>query len=233
MIRSYKILALAGLFITGSVIAQDGDYNKTPELDRERDLHNFSYALGVQFGQNLKGSGVKEIDRDFLTQAIVDVLEGNDLRIKADQANQVVKVQMQRLNAAYAKENEAIGKKFLELNKSKKGVKVLPSGLQYQVLTEGTGASPGPTDKVTTHYHGTLVDGTIFDSSVDRGTPASFPVNGVIKGWVEALQLMKTGGKWRIFVPPHLGYGSRPAPGGKIPPNSTLIFEIELISIDK
>jgi FKBP-type peptidyl-prolyl cis-trans isomerase FklB len=128
--------------------------------------------------------------------------------------------------------NNAVGQKFLDENKKKPGVVTLPSGLQYIVIKEGTGAKPVLTDKVTTHYHGTLIDGTVFDSSVERGEPASFPVNGVIKGWTEALQMMPVGSKWKLFVPPALGYGERGA-GGVIGPNATLIFEVELISINK
>jgi len=119
----------------------------------------------------------------------------------------------------------------MEQNKTKEGVITLSSGMQYIVLTEGTGATPVATDKVTTHYHGTTIDGNVFDSSVDRGQPASFPVSGVIPGWVEALQLMKVGAKWRLFIPPNLAYGERGA-GPKIGPYSTLIFEVELISIN-
>ena len=124
------------------------------------------------------------------------------------------------------------GKKFLEENKTKEGIVTLASGMQYQVITEGTGDSPTLESKVTTHYHGTLIDGTVFDSSVDRGQPASFPVNGVIPGWTEALQLMKVGSKWKLFIPSELAYGPN-SPGGAIGPNATLIFDIELISIDE
>ena len=129
-------------------------------------------------------------------------------------------------------ENLKKGQAFLEANKSKDGVKTTASGLQYIVMKEGAGAKPTLNDKVTTHYHGTLIDGTVFDSSVERGQPASFPVSGVIPGWTEALQMMTVGSKYKLFVPANLGYGERGA-GGKIGPNSVLIFEVELISIDK
>lgn len=124
--------------------------------------------------------------------------------------------------------NLKAGQEFLEQNKTKPGVVETPSGLQYEVMTEGNGPKPGPTSKVTCHYHGTLIDGTVFDSSVKRGQPATFPLNMVIKGWTEALQLMPTGSKWRLFLPAHLAYGERQT--GSIGPNSTLIFEVELIS---
>jgi FKBP-type peptidyl-prolyl cis-trans isomerase FklB len=125
--------------------------------------------------------------------------------------------------------NLKAGQEFLEANKNKPGVVSLPSGLQYEVLTEGTGSKPLATNKVTCHYHGTLIDGTVFDSSVHRGQPATFPLNAVIKGWTEGLQLMAAGSKWRFFIPPHLGYGDRQV-SAQIGPNSTLIFDVELLS---
>ena len=128
-----------------------------------------------------------------------------------------------------AADNSQAGKDFLEANKAKPGVQVLPSGLQYEVITEGTGPKPKATNKVTCHYHGTLIDGTVFDSSVKRGQPATFPLNMVIKGWTEALQLMPVGSKWKLFIPPQLAYGNRTI-SREIGPKSTLIFEVELIS---
>ena len=129
-----------------------------------------------------------------------------------------------------AADNLKAGQEFLEANKAKPGVQVLPSGLQYEVITEGTGEKPKATNKVTCHYHGTLIDGTVFDSSVKRGQPATFPLNMVIKGWTEALQLMPVGSKWRLFLPPSLAYGDRQT-GAHIGPQSTLIFEVELLGI--
>ena len=129
-----------------------------------------------------------------------------------------------------ASANLKAGQDFLEANKTKPGIVALASGLQYEIITEGSGAKPLASNKVTCHYHGTLIDGTVFDSSVKRGQPATFPLNAVIKGWTEGLQLMPTGSKWRFFIPPHLGYGDRQV-GGQIGPNSTLIFEVELLGI--
>ena len=126
--------------------------------------------------------------------------------------------------------NLKAGEEFLAANKNKPGVVALPSGLQYEVISEGTGIKPLATNKVTCHYHGTLLDGTVFDSSVKRGQPATFPLNAVIKGWTEGLQLMSTGSKWRFFIPPHLGYGDRQV-SAQIGPNSTLIFEVELLDV--
>ena len=135
------------------------------------------------------------------------------------------------MNSEKASNNLKAGQDFLAANKQKPGVVELPSGLQYEILTEGSGAKPTANNTVTCHYHGTLIDGTIFDSSVQRGKPASFPLNQVIKGWTEGVQLMPTGSKWRFFIPPHLGYGDRQV-GGAIGPNSTLIFDVELLSIN-
>jgi FKBP-type peptidyl-prolyl cis-trans isomerase FklB len=137
--------------------------------------------------------------------------------------------QLAQLKAEKAAANLKEGQDFLETNQQKEGVVALPSGLQYEIVTEGTGSKPAAHNEVTCHYHGTLINGTIFDSSVQRGRPASFPLNMVIKGWTEGLQLMPTGSKWRFFIPPHLGYGDRQV-SAQIGPNSTLIFEVELIS---
>lgn len=143
-----------------------------------------------------------------------------------------VRVATEAKEAEAYKENLVAGQKFLEENKAKEGVVTLESGLQYQILTKGTGPLPTETDRVKCHYHGTLIDGTVFDSSVDRGEPAVFPVNGVIKGWVEALQLMPVGSKWRLFIPADLAYGER-ATGDVIKPNSALVFDVELLEIEK
>jgi len=160
-----------------------------------------------------------------------DVIEGKDLKIDPQTANANLQTYMQGKAERAGAENKTKGEAFLAENGKRAEVKTLESGLQYEVITEGTGAKPAATDKVTVHYHGTLIDGTVFDSSVDRGQPASFPVNGVIPGWVEALQLMPTGSKWKLFIPSDLAYGPRGA-GGDIGPNATLVFDVELISIN-
>jgi FKBP-type peptidyl-prolyl cis-trans isomerase FklB len=147
-----------------------------------------------------------------------------------DEANKILENFMQQANQEDATDNLVAGLEFLEKNRSKEGVTELPSGLQYLVIKEGDGDLPSLTDEVKCHYHGRLIDGTVFDSSVERGQPAVFPVNGVIQGWVEALQLMPVGSKWRLFVPPELGYGEQGA-GGAIGPNSTLVFDVELLEI--
>ena len=168
-----------------------------------------------------------------------DALEGNKLVLSQAEMKQVYDAWQKKMRAkqaakqaAEAAKNLAAGTAFLEANKAKEGVKVLPSGLQYKVVKEGTGNIPTTKDKVKTHYRGTLIDGTEFDNSYKRNRPAEFPVTGVIKGWTEALQLMKEGAKWELYIPANLAYGERGTPGG-IPANSTLIFEIELLEIVK
>lgn len=197
----------------------------------ETEMDSLSYSVGVLIAQNLKQQGLSEADPKVVAQAIADVLGDKDLKITPQDANLVLKEYITAQQAAAKGENEAAGKDFLIKNGQRSEVVTTKSGLQYEVLTPGTGASPAATDKVTVHYHGTLINGTVFDSSVNRGQPASFPVNGVIKGWVEALQLMKVGSKWKLFIPSDLAYGERGA-GGDIGPNSTLIFEVELLEIN-
>ncbi|MBN4051905.1 FKBP-type peptidyl-prolyl cis-trans isomerase [Cytophagaceae bacterium AH-315-L13] len=194
-------------------------------------MDTISYSLGMQIGQNIKGQGVEELNVAALAKAISDVYSNKSPVIDASTGQKVWNNYKRKITMAKFEETIKVGKDFMEQNKTKEGVITLSSGMQYIVLTEGTGAIPVATDKVTTHYHGTTIDGNVFDSSVERGQPAKFPVNGVIPGWVEALQLMKAGSKWRLFIPPNLAYGERGA-GPKIGPYSTLIFEVELISID-
>jgi FKBP-type peptidyl-prolyl cis-trans isomerase FklB len=190
-----------------------------------------SYSLGLNIAFSLKDQGFEDLNIDTLGEAIKDVFNNNQLAINPDQAGEILNDYFQNMQARKFEKNIIEGETFLKENSKKEGVTTLKSGLQYQVLKEGNGPKPKATDKVTTHYHGTLIDGTVFDSSVQRGQPATFPVNGVIPGWVEALQLMNTGSKWRLFVPSNLAYGNR-AVSEKIGPNSTLIFDVELISIN-
>jgi len=204
------------------------------ELKDQKDKE--SYSLGYQFGQSLKNQGV-DINLDVYNSGIKDALGGKEPQMSQEEIRAAITGLQQRLQAARQKElkemaakNIEEGKKFLEENQKKEGIKTLPSGLQYKVLTEGSGKMPKADDTVTVNYKGTLIDGTEFDSPYKRGQPASFQVNGVIKGWTEALQLMKEGSKWQLFIPLDLAYGERGA-GRTIPPNSTLIFEVELISV--
>lgn len=153
-------------------------------------------------------------------------------KISADEANQIIQEYISRVQDKEKDENLNAGKTYLEENKKKQHVEELPSGMQFEVMVQGDGELPSASDNVKCHYHGTLIDGTVFDSSVQRGEPAQFPVNGVIQGWQEALQLMPVGSKWKLFIPPHLAYGENGA-GGVIGPNATLIFEVELLEIVK
>lgn len=194
-------------------------------------MNELSYSLGVSVGLNLKDQGFEVNSVEDFAQAMNDVLSGNDLAIPAEKVNEIVNNYFQDLQAKRAAEMQEGQKAFFEENGKREQVTTTDSGLQYEVFTEGKGEKPAPTEKVTVHYHGTLIDGTVFDSSIQRGEPASFPVNGVIQGWQEALTLMTAGSKWRVFIPSELAYGERGA-GNAIPPHSPLVFDIELISID-
>ncbi|PVY40210.1 FKBP-type peptidyl-prolyl cis-trans isomerase N-terminal domain-containing protein [Pontibacter virosus] len=191
-----------------------------------------SYIIGRDMAANLKKQGI-DIEAESFLKGLKEVIAGQPSTLSDQEiqmAMMALQQEMQQKQGAKGGENQKAGEAFLAENKNKEGVKTLPSGLQYQVLEEGTGKSPAASDKVTTHYHGTLIDGTVFDSSYERGQPATFPVNGVIAGWTEALQLMKEGAKWRLFIPSQLAYGSQGA-GDAIGPNTTLIFDVELISV--
>lgn len=193
-------------------------------------MDKFGYGLGMGIGQNLLSMGVKELNIDDFVKGIKDVLAGEKTALTHAEAQQVVSEHFRKLSEeAYAKVKEE-GEAFLAANKAKEGVVTLSSGLQYQVITEGTGKKPSATDRVQCHYEGTLIDGTVFDSSIRRGEPAVFGVNQVIRGWVEALQLMQEGAKWRLFIPQDMAYGANGA-GEMIPPYSALIFDVELIKV--
>ena len=193
-------------------------------------MDKFSYAIGLGLGQNLLSMGAQGINVEDFAQAIADVLNRKETAISHNEAREIVNKYFMELEEKMNAENIEKGKAFLEENAKKEGIVTLPSGLQYEVITEGNGKKPSATDRVKCHYEGTLIDGTLFDSSVKRGQPAVFGVNQVIKGWVEALQLMSEGSKWRLFIPSELGYGAQQA-GEMIPPHSTLIFEVELIEV--
>lgn len=194
-------------------------------------MDSVSYSLGVLVAQNLKGQGFSELNAEQFATGVSDVISGASQRISTEEAQDMVNAFMQKAMAAQYEESIAQEQVFLEENAKNEGVVTLPSGLQYQIITEGSGESPTATDKVIAHYKGYLTDGKVFDSSYQRGEPTTFPVNGVIQGWQEALQLMKPGAKWKLFIPNNLAYGERGA-GQAIPPYATLIFEIELIGIE-
>lgn len=200
-------------------------------------MDKVSYALGLGIGRQLSQMGADNLDIDDFAKAIKDILAGKKPEIDDAEAQTLVKdffeKQEAKQRAAAAekfKETKEKGEAYLAENANKEGVVTLPSGLQYQVIKEGNGRRPKATDKVKCHYEGMLVDGTLFDSSIQRGEPATFPLNGVIKGWTEGLQLMQEGAKYRFFIPYHLGYGENGA-GASIPPFAALVFDVELIEV--
>lgn len=195
-------------------------------------MDKISYALGLSIGNNFQNSGISNLQVEDFMKGLQDVLSGNKPAISYEEAKQVINDFFVKLQQEKLENNKKAGAEFLSINRKKEGVVELPSGLQYQVLKKGNGEKPQATDKVKCHYHGTLINGTVFDSSEERGEPAVFGVNQVIPGWVEALQLMETGSKWRLFIPSTLAYGERGA-GESIEPNSTLIFDVELLDIVK
>lgn len=204
-----------------------------------KELDRISYALGLSMGNNFRASGIKEINVEDFADGVAAVFSGSQPKMSYDEAKAEIQKyfteleQKQQAEAAKMGEvNEAAGKKFLEENGRREEVKITASGLQYEVIKDGDGEKPSAGDQVEVHYTGTLIDGTVFDSSVERGVPATFGVTQVIPGWVEALQLMKAGSKWRLYIPSQLAYGPQGA-GGVIGPNSTLIFDVELLRVIK
>ena len=197
----------------------------------ENGIQKLSYSLGINIAKSLQSQGLTEIDPQWIGHAIKDVLSGGGLQVNEQEAGVYLNEYFTNLQAKQHEGAINAGQEFLAANSQKEGVVTLESGLQYEIITAAEGAKPTISSTVTTHYHGTTIDGEVFDSSVQRGTPASFPVNGVIAGWTEALQLMAVGSKWRLFVPSNLAYGERGA-GAKIGPFSTLIFEVELLEIN-
>lgn len=208
------------------------DNNENKSLDR------ISYALGLSMGNNFRASGITEINVQDFADGVAAVFYGSTPKMSYDDAKAEIQAyftEMEKKQRAAAEElgkaNAAAGEAFLAENGKRVEVKTTPSGLQYEVLTEGNGPRPEANDQVEVHYTGKLIDGTVFDSSVDRGMPATFGVTQVIPGWVEALQLMKAGSKWRLFIPSNLAYGPNGAPGSPIGPNATLIFDVELLKV--
>lgn len=192
-------------------------------------MEKLSYALGMVIGNNLKSMGIKNLTPDFATAA-TDVIEGKPAALTDAEAQQIVQQHLNELQAAAGREARRAGEDFLAENAAKEGVTVLPSGLQYLVINEGNDKRPAATSRVKCHYEGTLTDGTVFDSSYRRGEPATFPLNGVIAGWTEGLQLMGEGAKYRFFIPYNLAYGEHGA-GQQIPPYAALVFDVELLEV--
>jgi len=232
VMRTPIVLLLSLIVSTNCLQAQDEGSALTTQKDK------VSYAIGYNIGMNLKNQGF-DVSPDLIAQGIQDILAGNDTAMTEGEARQALQEYQQEMmqkrqeeQAAAAAKNKEEGAAWLAENASKEGVVTLENGLQYKVLTEGDGESAGPGDTVKVNYRGTLIDGTVFDSSYDRGQPAQFKVTGVIKGWTEALQMMQVGDKWQLFIPSDLAYGDRPQ-GDKIKPGSTLIFEVELLEVNK
>lgn len=222
-----KLKIAAAIFAIASVLQVNA---QTMELKTQADSIN--YAIGVSVGANLKTAGLESLNSDMVAKAMSSSIKGETLLMDAAKANQVINDYMTAVQAKKGEASKGKGATFLAENKKKKGVITLPDGLQYEVIKEGTGLKPTTTDKVKVHYHGTLIDGTVFDSSVQRGEPATFGVTQVIKGWTEILLLMNVGSKYKIYLPSDLAYGDKGA-GGQIGPYETLIFEVELLEIVK
>ena len=199
-------------------------------FDEANELEKVSYSIGINVATSIKSEGLDSINSSYISKGFQDVFENKDLAINIEESNKIIGEYFNKKQDAKNQRLAIDSKIFLEQNKQKDGVMTTESGLQYLILSEGRGNNPTLNDNVTVHYHGTLIDGTIFDSSVDRKQPATFPLNGVIPGWQEALQMMSVGSKWKIFIPSELAYGESGA--GAIGPNSTLIFEVELLSIN-
>ena len=202
----------------------------TKEVSLENDIDSVSYAIGVDIGNNLKKSGFEEINPNAVAKGFSDVFGDNETMMEAEAANAYIMDYFQKAQKRKGQKNLEESEQFLAENKEKEGVQVTETGLQYKVMEEGSGPVPEETDMVKVYYTGTLIDGTEFDST-EEGNPAQFRVNGVIKGWTEALKMMPVGSKWKLFIPPDLAYGENPRQGGVIKPNDALIFEIELLEI--
>jgi len=227
IVKKVFVLLLLSVFAVGSVSAEDTLKSKQEKL---------GYAIGMNIASNMKQQNV-DVDVDQLAAGLTAVLKGEKTVLSQEEMGQILMAYQQEMQmkqmakaAEDAAKNEKLSQEFLSENGKKDGVVTLPSGLQYKIIKAGTGASPAATSKVQVHYRGSLIDGTEFDSSYKRGEPASFPVNGVIAGWTEALQLMKEGGQWQLVIPSDLAYGANGAPP-MIPPNATLVFDVELLKI--
>ncbi len=233
MKNSIIYLLVVGLIVAATSCQQGGPAN----VKMETSVDSVSYAIGVLVGTNNKkqlgnAPGSEEMSMEIMAAAFRAASLDEEVKISEEDANAMVQKFFMEAGDREAQVNLEEGNKFLEENKGREGITTTESGLQYEVLTEGTGEKPAATDRVRVHYHGTLIDGTVFDSSVDRGEPAVFGVNQVIPGWTEALQLMPAGSKWKVYLPSNIAYGERGA-GGDIGPNSALIFEVELLEIVK
>lgn len=229
-ISKILIIAIMVSAVGGASAQKTTDKKIKMELKSKND--QIGYSLGVVIGSNLQKQGFDTLNYELLCKGLKDVYEKGTLLISADSANKLLSDYAQTQQRAKTDQNIKEGIKFFEENGKRKGVVSLPSGLQYEVIKAGVGPKPIMTDKISAHYRGTFLDGKVFDSSIDRGQPATFPVNGVIQGWIEALVLMNVGSEWKLFIPYNLAYGEKGAPPN-IPPYATLVFEINLLSIEK
>jgi len=195
------------------------------------ELNAVSYAIGLSVASSLKEQNLDQLDPTVLSNAIKDVFENKTPKFSPNEAQDIIQNYLKELSEQQFAKNKEEGEAFLTENGAKAGITTTASGLQFEVVVEGTGKTPSATDLVEVHYHGTLINGNVFDSSIERGTPATFGVNQVIKGWTEALQLMKEGSKYRLYIPQDLAYGAHPHPGGPIEPLMALIFDVELITV--
>ncbi len=236
--KRFGLILLVAALVTSPLVAQPPATPATPTTPAAAPppktlKDQASYSIGLNIGRNLKSDAL-DVNPEMIARGIVDALKGAKPALSDAEVAAALKSFQQMMEASRAKQGDVAkkaGVDFLAANAKQPGMKVLPSGLQYKVLKAGDGPSPAATDTVKTHYHGTFINGEVFDSSVERGEPIEFPVNGVIKGWTEALQLMKVGDKWQLFVPSDLAYG--PEGQGPIPPNSVLVFEVELLGVSK
>jgi FKBP-type peptidyl-prolyl cis-trans isomerase FklB len=224
----FKYILTVTVIVTTSLLSCNGQKGRSAvKLKSQTD--SVSYAIGMSLGENFKKDKLDSLNLDILNAAIHSVLAGDSMALDSRQSQMCIQNYFMAKQKKEGEANLAKGKQFLEQNSKKPGVKTLPDGLQYEVVKDGTGPKPKETDTVEVHYHGTLIDGTVFDSSVERGQPAQFPVNRVIPGWTEAMQMMAVGSKWKLYIPANLAYGEHGQ--GKIGPNSVLIFDVELLRI--
>jgi len=228
---SFLLPLIGSVLLFSACSGTTNSQTKSGKVSLKTDVDSASYALGVNVSSQVKKQGLDEMNYDAFIQAVKDIYSDSDLKIEEIESQMFLQQFFTRKMKELADKNLKEGQSFLDGNKKKDGVNVTATGLQYEVLKMGKGKRPTADSKVKVHYHGTLIDGTLFDSSVDRGEPVTFPLNGVIPGWTEGLQLMPVGSKFKFFIPGELAYGQNPPPGSPIGPNDPLIFEVELLEI--